>query len=172
MTDDLGFRALGSADLPLLGRWLARAHVAQWWRAPWDAEGVAAEYGPKIDGREPTRVFVIVLGGTDVGWVQWYRWADYPEHAGQLGADETAAGLDLAIGEPELLGRGLGPRVLRRFVEGVVFADPAITACICDPEVENQRSLRAFARAGFSVVRRVRRPDEDGDRLVMRRGRI
>lgn len=56
MTEDLGFRALGPADLPLLGRWLARAHVAQWWRAPWDEEGVAAEYEPKIDGREPTHV--------------------------------------------------------------------------------------------------------------------
>src|SRR6185437_15923080 len=30
---------------------------------------------------------------------QWYRWADYPDHAGQLAAEAGAAGMDLSIGE-------------------------------------------------------------------------
>ena len=162
----LKFRALRREDVPLLRRWLNEPHVDRWWRTPLDEAATAAEYVPRIDGREPTHVFVIVLDGRPIGWIQWFRWADYPEHAAQLGAEATAAGLDLAIGEADLLGRGIGTRALRRFVEDVVFADPAISACVCDPEVENARSLRAFARAGFSMTKRVRRMGEAVDRLV------
>jgi aminoglycoside 6'-N-acetyltransferase len=170
-SDDLGFRPLYHADLPLLQRWLSEPHVDRWWRTPFDLAGVEAAYGPRIAGREPTHVSLILCGGRPIGWIQWFRWADYREHAGQLGADDTAAGLDLAIGEPARLGQGLGTRTLRRFVDEVVFADPAIRACVCDPEADNTRSLRAFAAAGFTTLRRVRRPGEPGDRLVVRRTR-
>lgn len=168
---DPTFRALRRADQPLLRRWLAQPHVDRWWRTPWGLAEIEAAYGPRIDGREPTHVHLIASGGRPVGWVQWFRWADYPQHAAELGVDARAAGLDLAIGEPGATGQGLGTRALRWFVDHVVFADPAIAACVCDPEADNLRSLRMFAKAGFSTIRRVRRPGEPGDRLVVRRER-
>ena len=94
------------------------------------------------------------------------RWSRY-QHESPL----DAAGIDLAIGELALLGRGLGPRVIRAFVERIVFADPALTACITDPRSANQRSLRAFAKAGFTRVAVVQLQGEPYTREVVRRDR-
>jgi aminoglycoside 6'-N-acetyltransferase len=146
-------------------------HVDDWWHESLDLAGVHAKYLPRIDGTEPTHVFVIEHGGRPIGWIQWYRWADYSEHAALLGAEPEAAGIDLAIGETEMIGLGLGSSAIRAFVECVVFTDPAITACISDPETRNGRSLRAFEKAGFGVVRTVQLPGESVTRHVVRRDR-
>ncbi len=153
MSTDVSFRPLRRDDLARLERWLSEPHVDEWWHQPLDAAGVLAKYTPRIDGTEPTHVFVIEHAGAAIGWIQWYRWADYPAHAAKLGAGPTTAGVDLAIGEPALVGRGLGSGALALFVERIVFADPAVTACISDPEARNLRSVRAFEKAGFVVVR-------------------
>jgi len=61
-------------------------------------------------------MFVIEQEVRPIGWIQWYLWFDYPEHAGQLGAESTSAGIDLAIGELSMTGLGLGPTAIREFV--------------------------------------------------------
>jgi RimJ/RimL family protein N-acetyltransferase len=101
------------------------------------------------------------------GLIQWYRWADYPEHAAQLGAGPDSAGIDLAIGNPQLVGRGLGSALVRRFLDRFVFTDSSIHSCIADPETANQRSLRAFDRAGFRPVREVILRGENAPRTVV-----
>jgi aminoglycoside 6'-N-acetyltransferase len=61
---DLGFRPLSRDDLPLLFEWLRRPHVAEWWRAvPADRAAVEAEYGPCIDGDDPTDLFLFTVEG-------------------------------------------------------------------------------------------------------------
>ncbi|MEO8548593.1 MAG: GNAT family N-acetyltransferase [Kofleriaceae bacterium] len=146
---DISFRALVRSDLPRLHHWMAQPHVERWWHQAFDLAELERYDGPRIDGTEPTHVFVIELAARPSGFIQWYRWRDYPGHAARLGAAPSTAGVDLAIGEVELLGQGLGSRALRAFVARVILADPAITACVADPAAENVRSLRAFERAGF-----------------------
>ena len=73
-----------------------------------DLAGVEAKYGPRVDGREPTHLYIIDNRQKPMGWIQWYRWADYTERAAQLGADLNAVGIDLAIGEREMLGARSG----------------------------------------------------------------
>ena len=167
-TEQISFRPMQRSDLLLLQRWLSAPHVDAWWHQAVDLAGVVAKYGPRIDGVEPTHVFMIEHDGRAVGWIQWYRWRDYRAHADQLGAELTASGIDLAIGEVEMLGRGIGSAALRLFVERVVFADAAIGACIRDPEERNTRSLRAFEKAGFKVERTIRLEGESHDRRVVR----
>ena len=72
---DVAFRPLRISDLPLLQAWLSLPHVDEWWHEPLDLAGVRAKYLPRIDGTEPTYVFVIERGGGPIGWIQWYRWA-------------------------------------------------------------------------------------------------
>jgi uncharacterized repeat protein (TIGR03803 family) len=84
MQDSISFRPLGRSDFPLLQKWLSAPHVAVWWGEPLDLEAVDGKYGPRVDGTEPTHVFVIEYDGQPVGWIQWYLWSDYPEHALQL----------------------------------------------------------------------------------------
>jgi RimJ/RimL family protein N-acetyltransferase len=168
---DLAFRPLHRDDLPELERWLSQPHVDEWWHQSLDSVGVRAKYLPRIDGTEPTHVFIIEHAGRAIGWIQWYRWADYPAHAGEVGAGATTAGVDLAIGDATLLGRGIGSRALATFVEQIVFADPAITACLSDPEARNVRSVRAFENAGFVVVRTAVLAGEHVARCIVQRDR-
>jgi RimJ/RimL family protein N-acetyltransferase len=171
MDNSISFRPLARFDLALLQRWFSASHVARWWNEPTDPASLLAKYGPRIDGAEPTHVFVIEYLGRPVGWVQWYRWADYPEHAGQLGADPQEAGIDLAIGETDAVGLGLGPIVIYQFLERMIFVDPAVTAVVTDPAEENTRSLRAFEKAGFTATHTVTLPGENFRRKVIRLAR-
>jgi len=133
-----------------------------------DLAGVELKYGPRVDGAEPTRVFMIERSGRPIGWVQWYLWSGYPEHARQLSAEPASAGIDLAIGEHAMTGLGLGPIAIREFLERIVFADPRVAVVIADPEEANLRSLRAFEKAGFIVTDTVRLSGENFNRRVVR----
>jgi len=165
------FRPLDRSDFALLERWLREPHIYAWWRERLDLAGLEAKYGARIDGDEPTHVFVIEHAGRAVGWIQWYRWADYEAHAKKLGAAPHEAGVDLAIGEPEMIGVGLGPIVLQSFIRREVFAHPSVTAVVSDPEVLNVRSCRAFEKAGFQSSDAVVLDGETAARVIVRLNR-
>jgi aminoglycoside 6'-N-acetyltransferase len=133
----IGFRPLEPGDLPLLESWLLQEHVNRWWREP-----VERELAEGVDGR-----YAILVDGAAVGMVQTYAWAP------------GIAGVDLLIGEEELVGLGLGPQVLEAFAEEVVFSRPETEAIEARVEEGNRRSWRAFEKAGFRHVRDV---EEDG----------
>jgi len=148
------FRPLAEDDLPLVEEWLRRDHVARWWRD--DIAESLAEYRAALEGREPTDHFMIVVDGCAVGMIQTYLVSDYPEWEEVVQVGEGVAGVDLMIGEEELIGRGLGPQILSAFACDLVAA-PSIVATVEEP---NRRSWRAFEKAGFRHVRDV---EEDGD---------
>lgn len=160
---------MGWEDLRWLERWLAAPHVARWWNEDADPASVPAKYGPCIDGTEPTRLHLIQLDGP-IGFVQTYAWSDHAEHAGRLGAHSTEMGLDLAIGEVQHVGRGVGPRVLRQVLDELVWVRVGVTGCVTDPDVRNVRSVRAFEKAGFvwETTRRIPGPEGDYDVAVVR----
>jgi RimJ/RimL family protein N-acetyltransferase len=112
-----------------------------------------------IEGRRPTRQFLIVVDGRPAGMIQTYRVADHREWQQLVQVGDDVAGVDLMIGEPDLVGRGLGPRVLSQFAREVVFVDSEINGVVATVEESNQRSWRAFEKAGFLHVRDV---EEDG----------
>ena len=147
------FRPLTPHDLPLVEEWLRREHVARWWGEPIEKE--LAEFRAALEGREPTDHYLIVVDDRPIGMIQTYLVSDYPEWDAVVQVGEGVAGVDLLIGEEELIGRGLGPQILGRFVREVVTA-PAVVATVEEP---NRRSWRAFEKAGF---RRVRDVEEDG----------
>jgi aminoglycoside 6'-N-acetyltransferase len=164
----VSFRALERSDFPLLQRWLSEPHVDAWWREPLDLAGLEQKYGPRIEGIEPTHVFIIGYETRSIGWIQWYRWSDYPKHAAQLEAESNTAGIDLSIGEVSLIGMGIGSTAIREFILKIVSAEPGITAVVTDPEERNGRSCCAFEKAGFIAVRTVELDGENVRRRVMR----
>ena len=113
---------------------------------------------------------MIVVDGAPVGLIQWYRVGDYPDYAAAI-SEADGAGIDLLIGEPSMVGRGLGPTVIDRFVTDVVFAVSDVARCVTGPDTENSRSVRAFERAGFRWVRDAVVPDQPGQEHVMVRDR-
>jgi len=118
--------------------------VSVWWNEHFDLASLEAKYGPGIDGSEPIHVYIIQYEGVPIGWIQWYRWRDFPEHAIRLGVDHRSAGIDLAIGEIEMTGRGLGPTVIREFGTNYIFVNRDLGAIVADPSVSNLNSVSAF----------------------------
>jgi aminoglycoside 6'-N-acetyltransferase len=153
----IAFEPLAEEHLALVSEWLGRDHVRRWWRDP--VNEVLAECRAAIEGREPTAHYVIVLDGRPGGMIQTYRASDYPEWEAIVGVGPGVAGVDILIGEPDLVGHGHGPRILADFASRIVFADPEVHACVATVEEANRRSWRAFETAGFGRVGDV---EEDG----------
>ena len=161
----IDFPPLREEDVALVARWLREEHVSLWWREPVE-EAIEKRYAG-IEGRRPTRQFLIVVDGRPAGMIQTYLVVDHPDWQALVGVGDDVAGVDLMIGEPDLVGRGVGPRVLTAFVRDVVFADPATNAVVATVEEPNRRSWRAFEKAGFRHVR-----DVEEDRLPHRLMRL
>jgi aminoglycoside 6'-N-acetyltransferase len=151
------FRPLEDADLPQVEAWLRTEHVAEWWRDP--LEIAVEKRRAALEGRRDVEHFVILEDERPVGMIQTYRVGDYPDWGELVCAEPEAAGIDLFVGEPDAVGRGLGPEILREFVRSVVFARAETTAVVATVEEANRRSWRAFEQAGFRHVRDV---EEDG----------
>jgi RimJ/RimL family protein N-acetyltransferase len=60
----------------------------------------------------------------------------------------SAVDLDIMIGEPDALGRGLGPEAIRR-AAGAALSDPAVLFVMACVALDNSASLRAFGKTGF-----------------------
>jgi aminoglycoside 6'-N-acetyltransferase len=169
--DDLAIRPLrnNADDLALLTRWRAEPHVHQWWDPDDPApsfEEVAASYGSRTHPSSPTTACIIELGGRPIGYLQFYRWASYAEEAWEMGvdADDDTFGLDLFIGEPDLIGQGHGSRIVA-MVSGYLERERGATRISLTTEVTNERAQRAYAKAGFRKVREVLDIDtRDGER--------
>ncbi len=140
-------------DLPAIGAWLALPHVARWWTAGTTAEAELAEYRHRVsDGADPATIMLMVLrDDVPVGWCEWYRWADYPAEAAEMGARDGDAGIDYAIGDPECVGRGLGTELIAALVAEVRRQQPG-AGIMADPDAANTASRRVLEKNGFELV--------------------
>ena len=161
MTQEIAFRRLGVDDLQQIFLWLIRPHVAKWYAPePSSFAEVVAKYGPRTQDGNPVQAFIVTLDGVDVGYIQAYSIDTFPDYCAQLGCEKGVAGIDLFLGEEPLLHRGIGPRVVRRFVDAVVFDSMGASACLAGPDDGNAASIRAFEKAGFRRWKGVRIDDE------------
>ena len=163
---DLTLVSLQRADFPLLVDWLARPHVARWWGAPKALSAIEAEYGPCLDGDDPTLLFLCHEGDRPIGMVQIYRMADELDYASAVGFPEAGT-LDLFIGEPTACNRGLGRRVITLATERIWSTYPEVTGALAGPSVHNGQSIRAFEKAGFRSVGAVDVPGEDDQEMIL-----
>jgi ribosomal protein S18 acetylase RimI-like enzyme len=73
--------------------------------------------------------------------------------------------VDLFIADAWRLGRGLGTRVARRFVDHEVF-DRGVSDCIAGPSEGNAAAIRTFERAGFTRWKRVRLEEGEPEQVL------
>lgn len=151
-------------------RWRNEPHVREWWDPddpPMTLSEAVEEY--RADTREdsPTMACVLELAGEPIGYLQCYRWNDDPSSVEVLGLsfDDGAWGIDLFIGNPESVGRGVGPRVIELLCRHL-FGERGATSVSLVAAQDNARALRAYEKAGFRQVQAVLDTDvKDGDRV-------
>lgn len=140
-----------TADLPMIKHWLALPHVREWWGDP--AEQYALVSG---DLDEPAMdQFIVSIGANDFGYIQCYDLTAWNSGFGEQPAGTR--GIDQFIGEPGMIERGHGSRLIRAFVDDrLARGAPRI---VTDPDPDNARAIRAYEKAGFEKVRLVDTPD-------------
>ena len=136
------FRPFARADLPMAARWLKSPEVARWWGDP---EAELTLLSQDLD--EPAmQQWIVEHRAQPFAYVQTYRAGAWPQpHLQHLPAD--AQMIDAFIGEPAMLGRGHGRALLSAFARRLIAAGAPAVAI--DPNADNHRARRAYARAGF-----------------------
>lgn len=147
---------MSRADFPALATWLRAPHVEAWF--PWlhgeapVSEALEAEYGPCIDGDDPSELFVIETDRQPVGFIQRYRISDNPSWAAALspiGDTSTAVGFDYAIGVPEATGRRVGSEAIRQLLADTFSRYRDVDSVVVAMQQANRASWRALERVGF-----------------------
>lgn len=161
--DVIEFLPLRDEHIPFLRQWLKEPHVAEFWQETENEEEFRQKFLNKLPDRGVSP-FVIALNSKPIGYIQYYEarkvgggwWPD---------AHDGTFGIDQFIGDSTLVGRGLGTKIIKQFVDDL-FRQPNITEVITDPDPKNKRAIRAYEKAGFAAVGEIKTPG--GEALLMK----
>jgi len=159
------FQPLQEAHLPLLLKWLETPHVKAWWDqdVQWTPKLIKEKFGTYVQGykveeglKKPMRAYIISIDDVPIGYIQLYNAHDFPREDNILLTDlpNSLAALDIFIGEEGYVGKGLGAKIMKQFLEE--YVDPSYDACFVDPDTANIKAIRAYEKAGFKKVKTIK----------------
>jgi aminoglycoside 6'-N-acetyltransferase len=159
MAPDYVFRPMSAADLPMIQRWLATPEVVRWWGSAEDQYALVSGdlVHPDMDQ------FIVALDSQPFAYIQCYKLSTWNQSFGLQ--PPATRGIDQFIGEPGMIGRGHGSGFIRQFVDALLAS--GTPRVVTDPDPDNGRAVRAYAKAGFQSERVVDTPD--GPALLMLR---
>ena len=151
--ENIVIRPLDGHDYPLLLKWLTDERILAFYGGRdlhYTIETIKAHYEEPFEG-EGYRV-MIEYCGIPVGYGQIYPVCGelYDEYHYPK-TDHTVYAMDQFIGEVEYQNRGIGTQYCRAvctYLKEEKHAD----AVILDPHKDNARAIRAYQKAGFSVI--------------------
>jgi aminoglycoside 6'-N-acetyltransferase len=152
MEFDVTLTSFSSTDVELLRQWLTAPHVATWYPDPEDHIAWAAN-PPKSGDRA-----LITVEGHAVGYIRWQSVSR--EVLDSVGLYEIPAGsvdVDMLIGDLEFVGRGIGPKALLKLVSKLRQRGD-VPLIGLSPSIENLSAQRAYAKAGFHILREYHPP--------------
>lgn len=150
------FQPMTVDDMPMVQRWLAEPHVAEWWHDPETLEFV----GGDLDHPDLAQ-FIVSTEGRPFAYLQCYQIGDW--HVRVRAPAQSTRGLDQFIGEADMLGRGHGSAFIRAFIDQLFAL--GVPRMVIDPRPDNPRAIRAYEKAGFAKAGMVDTPD--GPALLM-----
>lgn len=143
----ISFLPFKEIHLLSLREWLQKNHIKKVWQESEDQNELKEKYLVKHP-RRGIKSFVIDLGGTVIGYIQYYN--AYKIGDGWWENEKPGTyGIDIMIGEESLLGQGLGTQIIKQFIEFLRSQEASVQSIIIDPEPENKRAIRSFEKAGF-----------------------
>ncbi|MFZ0072169.1 MAG: GNAT family N-acetyltransferase, partial [Xanthobacteraceae bacterium] len=102
----------------------------------------------------PSLSHLAILNGAPFAYLQCYRNVDYPEWGAIIDVDGGVS-VDLFIGDPACLRRGLGRLALGGYLRQVAFPSyPEETRAYISHELINTAALKCSQAVGFRPLRR------------------
>ena len=159
--DGLAIRRMrdDEADYALMVRWRNSAHVVRWWDPdlpPWTVESIREEYQADTRPHAESTACIIELETAPVGFIQFYKWSSYAAAAAEVGIpfDELTYSLDVFIGDPKQIYRGLGTRAVAMLSDYLITELDASSVSLT-VDVANHAALKCYEKAGFKRIRQV-----------------
>jgi len=157
MAPDYLFRPITPGDLPLIRLWLALPHVREWWGDPEEQYRLVSG-----DLDEPAMdQHIVSSAGNPFAYLQCYDLTAWNSGFGPQ--PQGTRGIDLFIGEPDMIEHGHGSAFIRAFADDRL--QQGAPRIVTDPDPANFRAVRAYEKAGFEKDRMVDTPD--GPALLM-----
>ena len=143
----------------MIRRWLEMPEVVRWWGDPDEQyELVSGDLAhPDMDQ------FIVALDGRLFAYIQCYALSTWNQGFGEQ--PPATRGIDQFIGEDDMIGRGHGSGFIRQLTDHLLSS--GIPRVLTDPDPDNGRAVRAYAKAGIQSDRMVDTPD--GPALLMMR---
>lgn len=147
------FSPVAVGDLPLIGIWLTRPHIRQWWGEPETELGYISDM---VADKDTTRPFLFRINGEPLGYIQVWSLGDpqneiwIKDNPWLAEFPAAAVGVDLSIGDPDRLSQGLGTRVLKAFI--AMLLKEGRKTILIDPHPDNIRAIRSYEKVGFRPV--------------------
>jgi aminoglycoside 6'-N-acetyltransferase len=151
MASVYAFQPMMPGHLPMIRRWLETPEVVRWWGQPDEQYDLVSG---DLDHPDMDQ-FIVAAGDRPFGYIQCYALSTWNQGFGPQ--PDATRGIDQFIGEPEMIGRGHGSAFIRQFSDSLLTS--GIPRIVTDPDPENVRAVRAYARAGFERDRVVETPD-------------
>ena len=130
-------------DVDLVAGWLRVPGVSRWWGEP---EQALREVLQRPNGGGDALIYADEV---PVGYIRWQvPTRKELDAAGLSEIPNDAMDIDIAIGEPDYIGRGIGPRAIRLVLEQIRAGGDRMV--MIATSVDNAASIRAFEKAGFS----------------------
>jgi aminoglycoside 6'-N-acetyltransferase len=105
--------------------------------------------------------FIVALDDEPFGYIQCYALSNWNQGFGAQ--PQATRGIDQFIGQSSMTGHGHGSGFIRQFTDGLLAS--GIPRVMTDPDPDNARAVRAYAKAGFQRERMIETPN--GPALLM-----
>ncbi|MDT9685367.1 GNAT family N-acetyltransferase [Streptomyces sp. TRM76323] len=156
-----------AVDAGLVHAWMNDPEVAAFWEMAQPVERIAAYLREQVGSAHSTP-YIGCVDGTPMSYWEVYR-ADLDPLRHHYPARPRDAGVHLLLGPSAYRGRGLGTALLRAVSDWLLRADPYAERVVAEPDVRNERSVRAFERAGFRLVGQIDLPGKRAALMVRER---
>lgn len=147
----LSLRAVEDEDISRLEKWLNQDYVIKWFEDP---EDWLIEIKGRNDEFYWIKHFIIELDDRPIGFCQYYDCSKTEK--GQLWDNEPEGtfGIDYMIGDPKLLGQGIGKQIVG-LISQKTIRDKQPVQLIADPNLEDDKlnipSIRALESNGYHL---------------------
>ena len=150
------FQEFKPENIPLFLQWAEEPQVKNTWFLP--GYPSAEEYSKKHLSSNRTDVFpfLILIDDLPIGYIQYWDIDVYvstcPTPKVFTNEPKQSYGIDIFIGEPEYLNKGLGSKILISFVKKL-HSERGFKRFLIDPSAKNIRAIKCYQKAGFKIIR-------------------